>query len=445
MKKITIKSLLIIALAIIPMAVFAQNNGEEQAQPNNNKYWSIGFDEGATILFGDNKSFDFKNVRPEIGIFGGYTFAKHFTVYARLSAGTLRGEQEHVFKVQNASFIGADIDFAADLVSLIGGYNPDRKFGLVPHVGFGQIQYQARSIVNGQEVKYGYDQTNGHKGNGIGGRKVVWDIPMGLRFDFNLNRNCTIFLDVMTTYTDTDDLDAYTSGKHYDWFSAGLVGFRYNFRKADPKPAATAAPEAADCDACADAIKQAVKDAVEEAMKDMPCQEATEGENDDAEGAEAAEEVPFKNIDLDLTFKVGSSEVEDTKANRNEIQEISDDIEAGVQFSTIKVEGYASPEGNDKQNEKLSQDRADATVAYIQDQLGKQVKDVEFEAIGNGSDWDGFFEALENSNIADKKVIARAIKNADDPTAKLNEMKKEYPELEDLLKNLRRTTVSYIE
>ena len=84
MKKITIKSLLIIALAIIPMAVFAQNNDEEQpAKPNNNHYWSVGFDEGATLLFGDNKSWDFQNVRPEIGVFGGFTFAKHSQVQQR--------------------------------------------------------------------------------------------------------------------------------------------------------------------------------------------------------------------------------------------------------------------------------------------------------------------------------------------------------------------------
>ena len=443
MKKITIKSLLIIALAIIPMAVFAQSNGEEQAKPNNNHYWSVGFDEGATLLFGDNESWDFKNVRPEIGIFGGYTFAKHFTVYARVSAGTLRGKLDNKLTIENSSFIGADINIAADLVSLFAGYNPDRVFGLTPHVGFGQIQYQTRAILDGQMVKYGYDDaTTTQKGNGIKGRKVVWDLPMGVRFDFNLNRNCALYLDVMATRTDTDQLDAYASGDHYDWFSAALVGFKYNFRKADPKPAE--APAAADCDACADAIRQAVKDAVDEALKDMPCQEA-EPAKEEAKPAETVEAVPFKNIELDLTFKTGSAKVENTEANRKEIQEISDDIEAGVQFSKVKVDGYASPEGNDNQNQKLSEDRANATVNYIKDNLGDQVKDVEFEAKGNGSDWDGFFAALQNSNIANKAEIEKSIKSADDPTAKLNQLRKQYTELESLLKTLRRTKVSYIE
>ena len=442
MKKITLKSLLIIALAIIPMAVFAQSNDQEPAKPNNNHYWSVGFDEGATLLFGDNKSWDFKNVRPEIGVFGGFTFAKHFTVYGRVSAGTVRGKLDKVFKIENASFLAADLNLAVDLVSLIGGYNPDRVFGLTPHVGFGQMQYQARATVGGKQVKYGYNDANGNKGKGIGGRKVVWDVPMGVRFDFNINRNVGLYLDVMTNYTDTDRLDAFASGKHYDWFSAALIGFKYNFRKADPAPAP--APAAPDCDACSEAIKQAVKDAVDEALKNNPCEEAQPAKAD-AANTEAAAAVPFKNIDLDLTFKAGSSEVENSDANRNEIQEISDDIDAGMQFSTVKVEGYASPEGNDNQNQQLSQDRAEATVEFIKENLGEKVNDVEFESEGMGSDWDGFFSALRKSNIADKAQIEKSIKTAEDPTVKLNELRKQYTELESILKTLRRTKVSYIE
>ena len=446
MRKITFKSLLIIALAIIPMTIFAQeNNAEEQAKPNNNHYWTVGFDEGATLLFGDNKAWDFKNVRGEIGIFGGYTFAKHFSVYGRISAGTVRGKLDKVFTIENASFFAYDLNLGADLISLIMGYNPDRVFGMTPHIGIGQMQYQTRAIVNGQLVKYGYDDaTTTKKGNGIGGRRIIWELPMGVRFDFNLNRNCAIFVDVMATRTDTDRLDVYAtkSSKHYDWFSAGLIGFRYNFRKADPAPAP--APAEADCDACKEAIQQAVKDAVEDALKNYQPAPA-EPVSQAAEETEAVEAVPFKNIDLDLTFKVGSAEVADTQANRDEIKEISDDIEAGMQFSKIKVDGYASPEGNDKQNQKLSEDRANATVNYIQNNLGDQVKDVEFEAKGNGSDWDGFFAALESSSISNKAEIAKAIKEAENPTAKLNELKAKNAELESLLNKLRRTTVSYIE
>ena len=445
MKKITLKSLLIIALAIIPMAVFAQNNSNEQAKPNNNHYWSIGFDEGATLLFGDNKPFDFKNVRPEIDVFAGYTFAKHFTIYGRITAGTLRGELDKVFKVKNSSFIGADLNLSVDLISLFLGYNPDRVFGLVPHVGFGQIQYQARSEVYGKTVKWGYDEKNGHKGKGIGGRRMAWDVPMGVRFDFNLNRKCALFLDVMTTYADSDRLDAYSTklSKHNDWYSAALIGFRYNFRKNDPQPVAAAAP--ADCDACADAIKQAVKDAVEDALKNNPCnQEAMEGEEDDAEGAESM--VPFKELDLtdEFIFEVGKANIKDTKGDLDKIQEVRDEIGNNQAIvKTVKVDGYASPEGNDKQNQKLSEDRAKAAESYIKNKLGDDVKDAEFETVGNGSDWEGFFKALEESNIENKAEIKDSIEKAENKTAKLNELKEKYPELKELFKPLRKAKVQF--
>lgn len=448
MSKITFKSLLFIVLAIMPMAFYAQNAEENQAKPNNNHYWYIGFDEGATLLYGDNKPGDYlKNVRPEIGIHGGYTFAKHFSAYGRVSAGTLRGSLANAFTVENASFFAYDLNLSADLISLIWGYNPDRVFGLKPHVGFGQMMFQARINKNGETIKVGYDDSPKElKGNGIGGRKIVWEVPFGIEFEFNLNRRCALFLDVATTYTDTDRLEAYASGKHYDWFSTGAVGFRYKFRKADPAPAPVATPteeKAPDCEACKDAIQQAVKDAVEEALKDYqpaPQAQAAAPAQDEADDAEALER-NFEEKDIHLTFKVGKAEVENTKANKDQVKEVSDEMEAGRDIHTIKTIGYASPEGNDDQNQTLSENRAKATADYIQKELGDKAEGIKFDSKGMGSDWDGFFKALEESNIAKKAEIAENIKNADDPTAALNQMKAKYPELNNLLNSLRRTQV----
>ena len=302
-------------------------------------------------------------------------------------------------------------------------------------------------FANGTETKVGYKDSN--NGPGFNGRRVVFQVPFGVNFVFNFTKHFQANIDVVAVKTDTDGMDCVRRGKHSDWYGYTNIGLAYKFGNKEIKPCPTCpeAQPAADCDACADAIKQAVKEAVEDAMKDMPCQKEEEiaPEEDNADNTEAFEAVPFKNIDLDLTFKVGSAKVENTEANRKEIQEISDDINAGVQFSQVKVEGFASPEGNDEQNQKLSEDRANATVEYIQDNLGEQVKDVEFQAKGNGSDWDGFYAALENSNISNKAEIAKSIKEAENPTAKLNELRKQYTELESLLKTLRRTKVSYIE
>ena len=453
MMKITVKSLLIICLAIIPLTFQAQNNNGNAQKANNDSYWSVGFDEGATLLFGDNKSWDFKNVRPELGIYGGYTFAKHFTAYLRLSAGTLRGKLDKKFTVENASFIQYDLNIGADLMSLILGYDADRKFGLIPHVGFGQMQYQARTIINGKTVKVGYDEAGAIKGNGLAGRRVVWEIPMGIQFEYNINRNCAITLDVTATKTDTDRLEAYASGKHYDWYSAATVGFKYKFRKADPVPEpepcpeyapVAAAPTTLDCESCADAIKQAVKEAVDDAMKNYqpaPAPQAVEAEEEDADTTETLAEIQknFEEKDIHLAFKVGKAEVKDNADNQNEVKKVSDDIDEGREIHTIKTLGYASPEGNDKQNKQLSEDRAKATNDYLKAKLGNKADGINFDAKGMGSDWEGLANAVKDSNIANKAEIEKAIANKD--TAALNKLAANNAELSKMLNDLRVTRV----
>ena len=439
MRKITLKSLLIIALAIIPMSIFAQ----EDMNPYN--YYYVGIEGGATQLFGDNQSFKMDQTSWDANLHFGYVFKNQAYIYANLGYADLKGKYNNFFTVEELNLYQVSLNVGFDVIQLFK-LNPHRLLGVVPHAGWGIINHRGTiKYADGTIVKNGY--ANNAPGRGINSRRNVLQIPLGVNFVFNFTKHFQASIDVVAVQTATDWLEARKSGKHDDWYGYANVGVSYKFgnREHTPCPECTNDAAAPDCDACSDAIKQAVKDAVEEALKNNPCQEAMEAEEENAEGAEAIEAVPFKNIDLDLTFKVGSAKVENTKANRKEIQEISDDIDNGVQFSTVKVEGYASPEGNDDQNQKLSQDRANATVEYIQDNLGEQVKDVEFQATGMGSDWDGFFAALEASNIPNKATIAKSIREAENPTAKLNELKAQNSGLESLLNSLRRTKISYIE
>jgi outer membrane protein OmpA-like peptidoglycan-associated protein len=442
MKKITLKSLLVVALAIIPMTIFAQRDQE----PNN--YWTIGIEGGATQLFGDNTQFQFDQTSWNAGLFFGYTIKSSIYMYANLGYVNLKAVNKGYFTIDESNLIHANINIGYDVLQLFR-MNPHRLVAIVPHWGVGIEQHRTTTKFNdGSVIKTGYkDSMNG---SGINGRRNVFQNEFGLNFIFNFTKHFRANIDIAGYKTDSDYLDnvgGANHNKHNDWYATANIGIAYKFHNRDVKPCPECPecePAAPDCDACSDAIKQAVKDAVEEAMKNHPCEEA-EPEESKASTTEAVEVVPFKNTDLDLTFKVGSSKVEDTKANREEIQEISDDINSGMQFSTVKVEGYASPEGNDEQNQKLSEDRANATVEYIQEKLGNEVKDVEFQAEGMGSDWDGFFAALEKSNISNKAEIANSIKNAENPTAKLNELRTKYTALESLLKSLRKTKVSYIE
>ncbi len=85
------------------------------------------------------------------------------------------------------------------------------------------------------------------------------------------------------------------------------------------------------------------------------------------------------------------------KNNRAELDSVTHSIEVvktdpDLTITGIYITGYASPEGSEAYNRRLSQNRADALAAYAQ-------RDTEVDAslwhvVGMGEDWDGFVRAL---------------------------------------------------
>lgn len=437
MKKVTLKSLLIIALAIIPMTFFGQENNGEQKKAKTN-YWFIDVDAGGAFLVGDNGNLKFNRMRFNGDLGGGYAFAKCLTAYGKIGLGTLSATSKDFFTTDMVSYVDYNLNISIDLINLFK-YKEDRVLAIKPHVGIGQMQFQARTGSN----YYGYlGSWATEEGKGFGGRKLALEVPMGLEIECNISRKIALYFDLTTVYVDTDKLDAMPHGDHKDWVSKGNFGLRYKFRKANkPAEQAPAEPAVLDCESCKDAIQQAVKEAVEDALKDYQPAPAEPAKAESAQPEEAESLRNFEEKDIHLQFKVGKAEVANTQANKEQVKEVRDEMEEGREIHTIKTVGYASPEGNDKQNQKLSEDRAQATADYIQKELGEKADGIKFDAKGMGSDWDGFYAALENSNISNKAEIANAIKNSEDPTGTLNQMKAKYPELGEILNSLRVTRV----
>lgn len=137
-----------------------------------------------------------------------------------------------------------------------------------------------------------------------------------------------------------------------------------------------------------------------------------------------------------------------TNANMNKIalKALAAKLASGEPIKGFEIEGWASPENGDGNNNKLSTDRANAVVKAIKDQLKKvklNEKDFTFDATGFGSDWNLFNELVQNSNIKDKDQILRVVNNAGSNKEKeIQNMKKVYPELEkDILPLIRRAEV----
>lgn len=429
MIKSTLKKALLIALAIIPMTFF----GQRLETPSN--YWYVGVEVGPSLLFADNQSWQLDQMGWDGDINLGYVFNNTAYLYGNLGLFSLKGDYENYWEIEECKGLSANLNIGVDILQLISK-NPGRIHAIVPHLGWGMINHRTHTkFLDGvtEDVQTGYLDHN--PGAGIGGRRPVMQVPMGVNFIFNFTKHFAANIDVVTNYLSTEWLDGVHRGKYDDWYSSVNVGIAYKWGIKDQScPACEECPEVTETD-CSEAIKQAV----EEALANCAPAEDEAPEEDVVE--EKEEEVVWEEKDINLAFKVNSAEVLKTQANAKEAKKVSDDIEAGREINTIKIVGYASPEGDEEDNMQLSEDRANATAEYIKERLGKKANGIKFETEGMGSDWDGFYEALSKSKIADKRQIEKQIMNSEDPTATLNQLRGKYSQLDEILNGLRRTEV----
>lgn len=109
----------------------------------------------------------------------------------------------------------------------------------------------------------------------------------------------------------------------------------------------------------------------------------------------------------------------------------------------IAVKGYASPDGPEKFNDKLSKARSESGHKVI----AKLLKDsgLDIDAAAYGEDWDGFKELVEKSNIKDKNLILQVLSLYNSPAERESEIKNMsavFNELkEEILPELRRSQI----
>lgn len=116
-----------------------------------------------------------------------------------------------------------------------------------------------------------------------------------------------------------------------------------------------------------------------------------------------------------------------------ELQAALDEIASDPRYTVTgtRVVAYASPEGGQQYNAKLSDKRAEsAKKAWDKVTGGMKTDDIQVKSMGQ--DWDGFKEAVQNSNIEDKELILRVLSMYSDPAVRESEirnMSKVYTEI----------------
>ena len=147
-----------------------------------------------------------------------------------------------------------------------------------------------------------------------------------------------------------------------------------------------------------------------------------------------------------ILYTVNSSDVRSSELKGQSIKDFQaalDEIKANGRKTLVSTEvvAYASPEGGEELNDKLSEKRAGtAGKAWEGVVKGHDVTDPEIKSIGQ--DWEGFQELVAKSDIEDKDLILRVLSMYSDPAVRESEIKNMsaiYKELQgEVLPELRR-------
>ena len=147
-----------------------------------------------------------------------------------------------------------------------------------------------------------------------------------------------------------------------------------------------------------------------------------------------------------ILYTINSADVRGNQIKGQSIKDFQaalDEIKANERktLTGTEVVAYASPDGGESLNSKLSDKRADsAEKAWKKVVKGHEASDPEVKSIGQ--DWEGFQELVSASNIDDKELILRVLSMYSDPAVRESEIKnmsEVYSELKgEVLPELRR-------
>ncbi|HSW68333.1 MAG TPA: hypothetical protein VLH16_07120, partial [Bacteroidales bacterium] len=163
-------------------------------------------------------------------------------------------------------------------------------------------------------------------------------------------------------------------------------------------------------------------------------------------------QVNLHNLNLNLPLNR-------TAEARQAIRELEDFVRRGWKIRDIRIDAWASPEGEERFNQGLSERRAQTGLTYTHDMLRRLVRernslvkiadvrtDVNYIVNALGEDWDGFMRAVQASDIPDKNIIINVVNSQPDIQKREQEIRNMtivYKEIEeDILPPLRRVLIT---
>ncbi len=132
-------------------------------------------------------------------------------------------------------------------------------------------------------------------------------------------------------------------------------------------------------------------------------------------------------VEGQIKYEVGKSDVRKSELSSQSIKDFKAMLEEAAKDERQKISGteivsYASPEGSEDLNNKLSADRsASAGKAWEEITSGTSVSDPTLKSVGE--DWEGFQKLVAESDIQDKDLILRVLSMYSDPAVRESEIR----------------------
>lgn len=142
--------------------------------------------------------------------------------------------------------------------------------------------------------------------------------------------------------------------------------------------------------------------------------------------------VVSKAGEAQINFVIQRSDVRRTELTKDDIKALETFIaetakDENLELKGVKVAAYASPDGPEALNEKLSKERGKNTESWLGGVFkGAKVagKPADFVSVETtAEDWDGFQKLVQASDIQDKELILRVLSMYSDPQVREKEIK----------------------
>jgi tetratricopeptide (TPR) repeat protein len=148
-------------------------------------------------------------------------------------------------------------------------------------------------------------------------------------------------------------------------------------------------------------------------------------------GADKFVKFTLEDNNVEIHYLVSSANVRGSEMTDSDIKELKAKLkgwneDVKMEFNSLVIGAYASPEGELSKNENLANERAESAAKSIESLLKRakvEVPEGFSKPTGKGEDWNGFKSMMQASDITDKELIIRVLETYKDGAKREEEIK----------------------